>query len=177
MNEELNRAVDSLEEKSLNELSEMTEENNEKNEKVIYDAQEEIKRIFTELRRWIVRNSEPEAIKENLEKAKEDTIEVLNKTREKAIEVSESEQFKKTLDAGKEFLVGTGALILEGLNVCKETLMKNDKVKDFVDKADSKLDVLRENKNLQDAAAKTYEATEKLNKAIFDGVKNFFEKK
>ena len=177
MNEELNRAVDSLEEKSLSELSEMTEDDNKKNEKVIYDAQEEIKRIFTDLRRWIVRNSDPEAIKANLEKAKDDTIDVLNKTREKAIEVSESEQFKNTLEAGKDFLVGTGTLIMEGLNVCKESLMKNDIVKEFVDKADSKLDVLRENKNLQDAAAKTYEATEKLNKAIFDGVKNFFEKK
>ena len=177
MNEELNKTVDSLEEKSLIELSEMTEEDNIKNEKFIYDAQVEIKRIFTDLRRWIVRNSDPEAVKENLEKAKEDTIEVLNKTREKAIDVSESEQFKKTMEAGKEFLVGTGTLIVEGFNVCKEALMKNDMVKEFVDKADSKLDVLRDNKNLQDAATKTFEATEKLNKAIFDGVKNFFEKK
>ena len=177
MNDELNKAVDSLEEKSLNELSVMKEENNEKNEKVIYDAQEEIKHIFQELRRWIVRNSDPEAIKVNLEKAKEDTVDVLKKTKEKAIEVSENEQFKKTLEAGKEFLSETGALVVEGFNVCKDLLMSNDAVKDFVEKADSKLDVLRENKNLQDAAAKTYEATEKLNKAIFDGVKNFFEKK
>ena len=177
MSEELNKAVDSLEEKTLIELEEMTEKDNKENEKVIYDAQEEIKRIFTELRRWIIRNSEPEAVKENLEKAKDETVAVLKKTREKAIEASENEQFRKTLEAGKDFLTETGALVAEGFNVCKDILMSNEVVKDLVDKADSKLDVLRENKNLQDVAAKTYEATEKLNKAIFDGVKNFFEKK
>lgn len=169
--------VDSLEEESLKELSTMKEDHNENNDKVIYDAQEEIRRIFIDFRRWIARNSDPAAVKENLNKLKEDAVDVLNTTRNKAIEVSESEQFKKTLEAGKDFFQETGNLIVEGFRAGKEVLMKNPVIKDMVDRADAKIDTLRENETLQNAATKAFEASEKLNTAIFNGVKNFFEKK
>ena len=173
----VDEVVDSLEEESLKELSTLKEDHNENNDKVIYDAQEELRRIFIDFRRWVARSSDPTVIKENLTKLKEDAVDVLNTTRDKAIEVSDSDQFKKTLEAGKDFFQETGNLILEGFRAGKEVLMKNPVIKDMVEQADEKLDKLRENEKLQNAATKAFEASEKLNTAIFNGVKNFFEKK
>ena len=42
------------------------------------------------------------------------------------VEVSESEQFKQTVSAGKEFLQGTAGLVVDGFKYGKETLRKND---------------------------------------------------
>jgi hypothetical protein len=167
-------AVDSMEKETFYELATLKEEGNQANDDAVKDAEDQLKKIFDDCRSWIKANADPEAVKEQLQKAADDAGKVLNATKEKVIEVSQSEQFKKTVEAGKDFIVGTGTMIADGLKYGADTLMKNPTVKKVVDKADEKLDALRDNKNLQEAVDKTEEAVDKLNAAIFQGIKKFF---
>ena len=51
-----------------------------------------------------------------------DAKNILSSTKDKVVEVSESEQFKQTVSAGKEFLQGTAGLVVDGFKYGKETL-------------------------------------------------------
>lgn len=126
---EVDEMIDETEKQSLNELATLKEADNEANEKIIDDAQADIRKIFADLKLWIRQNSDPEAIRANLENAKEQTIEVLSNARAKAIEVSESPEFRQTLEAGKDFLKGTGMLIGEGFKELKGALCQNPSIK------------------------------------------------
>lgn len=173
----IDEMIDETEKQSLNELATLKEANNEANEEVIDDAEVEIKKIFADLKAWLKQNSDPEAIKANIEKAKDQTIAVLNGAREKAIEVSNSPEFQQTLEAGKDFLKGTGTLIGEGFKELKDALCQNPSIKKVFDGADEQIEKLRANENLKDAVDHIQDATEKLNNAIFSGINKFFKPK
>ena len=177
MSEENNNIVEELKEEAINELSTLEEKDNKDNEKVIQDAKEKIKAIFDDLQIWIKQNTEPEKIKEGLNNAKEETIKVLKNTKEKAIEISNSEQFKNTVSAGKDFLLGAGGLIGDGIKAGADALMKNENIKKVVEAADEKLDVLRESESLRNAVDSAEEVSHKVGDALFSGIRNFFDKK
>lgn len=169
--------VEELKEEALTELSTLEEENNTENEKIISDAKEKIKAVFDDLQIWIKNNTEPEKVKEGLNKAKDESIRILKTTKDKAIEISNSEQFKNTVSAGKDFLVGAGTLIGDGLKAGADVLMRNENIKNIVDTADQKLDVLRENENLKNVVDAAEDVTQKVNDAVFSGIRKFFDKK
>lgn len=171
----VNEILDDTEQKSLNELQTLKEENNEANTEVINEAEGEIKKIFSDLRKWISQNSDPETIKQNLENAKNQTLKVLDSARKKVIEVSDSEEFKKTVEAGKDFLKGTGSLIGEGFKDLKDALAKNPTMKKIFDNTDEQIDKLRSNENLKDAVDKVQEVSGKISEAIFNGINSFFK--
>ena len=169
--------VEELKEEALTELSTLEEENNTENERIISDAKEKIKAIFDDLQIWIKNNTEPEKVKEGLNKAKDESIRILKTTKDKAIEISSSEQFKNTMSAGKDFLVGAGSLIGDGLKAGADVLMRNENIKNIVDTADQKLDVLRESENLKNAVDVAEDVTQKVNDAVFSGIRKFFDKR
>lgn len=174
--EEENKVVDQLEEQSLNELETLREANNEDNKQVIEEAKKKIEDIYDDLKDWVKDNKDPEKVKAAMNKAKDDAIDVLNKTKDKAIEVSQSDQFKATLAAGKEFLVGAGTIIGNGLKAGADVLMQNEQIKNVVEKADEKLDVLRESEGLKSAVNTAEEVTGKVTQAVFGGIKKFLDK-
>lgn len=169
--------IDQTEKESLNELSTLKEANNKANDEIIDEAQVEIKKIFADLKVWIQQNTDPDAIKSNIENAQDQTIAVLNSARDKAIEVSNSPEFRQTLESGRDFLKGTGILIGEGFKELKNTMCQNPTIKKVFDGADDQIEKLRENENLKDAVDHIQRATEKLNQAIFSGVNKFFKPK
>lgn len=169
--------IDQTEKESLNELATLKEANNKANDEIIDEAQVEIKKIFADLKAWIRQNTDPDAIKANIENAKDQTIAVLNNARDKAIEVSNSPEFQQTLESGKDFLKGTGMLIGEGFKELKNAMCQNPTIKKVFDGADDQIEKLRENENLKDAVDHIQQATEKLNQAIFSGVNKFFKPK
>lgn len=169
--------VQELEDEAMNQLETLKEENNKENEEVIQDAKEKIKAIFEDLQTWIKENTEPEKVKEGLNKAKEDTLKVLKATKEKAIEISNSEQFKNTISAGKDFLLGAGTLIGDGLKAGADALMKNDNIRNFVNTADEKLDVLRESEGLKNAVDSAEQISLKVGDTVFNGIRKFLDKK
>lgn len=169
--------VQELEDEAMNQLETLKEENNKENDEVIQDAKEKIKAIFEDLQTWIKENTEPERVKEGLNKAKEDTLKVLKATKEKAIEISNSEQFKNTISAGKDFLLGAGTLIGDGLKAGADALMKNDNIRNFVNTADEKLDVLRVSEGLKNAVDSAEQISLKVGDTVFNGIRKFLDKK
>lgn len=169
--------VEQLEEKTMEEIDELREEGNEENEKIVDDAQDKIKGIFDDLRTWVKENSDPETIKEKMNASKDEIIRILEVTKEKAIEVSNSDHFKQTVEAGKSLVEGSAGLIADGFKAGADLLMSNENIADLVNKADSKLDVLRESEGLQKTVDAAEELTGKVNEALFGGLRKFFEKK
>ncbi len=169
--------VEQLEESSIKELDALREENNNENEKVVEDAEKKLSDIIEELRQKIRENSDPEKIKENMSKSHEKVKELLETTREKAIEVSNSDHFKQTIDASKDLLEGATGMIGDGLKAGADLLKTNENVADLLDKANSRLDVLRESEGLKKGVDAAEEITNKVNDAIFSGFKKFFDKK
>ena len=106
----------------------------------------------------------------------EDAKDILSSTKDKVVEVSESEQFKQTMSAGKEFLQGTAGLVVEGFKYGKETLRKNDSLRKVIDKADEKVDEIRTNDSVIRAVDKAEEVTGKATEALFSGLKKIFNK-
>lgn len=176
MEQETNR-VDLLEEETMHALDSMHEENNFENDQVIDESREKIKHIFSELKDWCKENSDPETIREHIKQAAQESREVLKSTKEKVIEVSQSDQFKATMESGKDFLSGTVSMMSDGLKYGAQALMKNDSVRNFVETADQKLDAVRDNETVKKAVDKAEEVTTKVNDAIFTGIKNFLDKK
>ena len=114
--------IDDLEKESMLELEVMHESENTDNERIIEDAKSKIEKLFDDLRDLLKDASDPEKVKEALSQAKDDAKDILSSTKDKVVEVSESEQFKQTVSAGKEFLQGTAGLVVDGFKYGKETL-------------------------------------------------------
>lgn len=167
--------VDQLEKETLDDLDTLREANNEANDDVIDETRKQLEKIFADLRTWIKENSDPQVVKAHLQKAADDCANVLNQAKAAVIEVAESEQFKKTMEAGKDFMVGTGTLIANGLKAGADQLMKNPNINKAVTQIDEKLDTIRDNENVKEAVNKTQEALEKMNTAIFNGIRSFFD--
>lgn len=79
-------------------------------------------------------------VKERLEKGRQDIAKVLMETRDSVIALARSEQFKKTVEAGRDFVVGTGSMIADGVKYGADQLMKNPAISKVVTDVDSKLD-------------------------------------
>lgn len=167
--------VDEMEKQTLQDLETLREANNTANDEAMDEAEEQLKEIFDGLRRWIRHNSDPEVVKARLEKGAADAQKVLNNTRETVIKVANSEQFKKTMEAGKDFVIGTGTMIGDTLKYGADQLMKNPTINKVVTDADKKLDVIRDNENVKEFVDKTQDAVDKLNTAIFNGIRSFFD--
>lgn len=174
---EAEKVADQLEQESLNELQALREENNEQNEELVDEAEKKIREIYADFRKWVKINTEPERVKENLENAKDQTIEVLKATRAKAIEISESDDFRKAAGGIKDFLDGSAALIGEGLQYGKDQLKKNPFMKDVIDNVDNGIEKIRENEAIATVVDKAQELTENVTSAVFNGLKGFFEGK
>lgn len=175
--EKSNEVVELMQEEALEQLETLQEDNNRKNEEILDDAKQKIKDIYNDLKTYVQNNSDPESIKNAIAKAKDETLKVMNITKDKVIEFSNSDQFKATVEAGKEFLISAGNLVGEGFKAGSEVLMQNDNVRKIVDKADQKLDVLRENEGLKNALNSAEEASAKVSDAVFNGIRSFLEKK
>ena len=160
--------IDDLEKESMLELEVMHESENTDNERIIEDAKSKIEKVFDDLRDLLKDASDPQA--------KEDAKDILSSTKDKVVEVSESEQFKQTVSAGKEFLQGTAGLVVDGFKYGKETLRKNDSLRKVIDKADEKVDEIRTNDSVIRAVDKAEEVTGKATEALFSGLKKIFNK-
>ena len=168
--------VDEMEKESMYELQSFREADNAANDDAVNDAEEALKKIFDDLRKWIRENGDPEVVKERLEKGRQDMMKVISETRDNVIALANSEQFKKTMEAGRDFVVGTGTMIAEGVKYGADQLMKNPAINKVVTDVDSKLDTLRQNENLRGAVNSAEDAMDKLNTAIFNGIRSFFNK-
>lgn len=171
-----NKVVDELEQESLKELSSLEETNNDKNEQVIDEAKSKLDDIFTNVRELLKDATDPEKVKVILLNAKDEAKKTLTVTKDKVIEVSESEKFKETVSAGKEFLSGTTSLIVEGFQYGKEVLRKNDSLRNIIDKTDEKVDEIRANDTVIKAVDAAEELTNKATDAVFKGLKKIFTK-
>lgn len=169
--------VEELEQTSLKELDALREENNTENEKVVEDAKKKLSDIFEELSDLIKENSDPDKIKENLSMTRSKVVEVLQTTKDKVIEVSNSEHFQQTVDAGKDLLEGSVGLISDGFKAGADLLMSNDNISDLVNKANARLDVLRDSDGLKKGVDAAEQLTNKMNKAVFGGLQKFFDGK
>lgn len=167
--------VEELRAETMDELDAMAEEGNQDNKKVLDDARNKIDAIFKDLNDR-VKDADTDKIKETMGKGKDEVFNVLGKTKDKVVEVSQSENFKETMTAGKNFVVGAGGMLADAFKEAGNTLMKHDKVKGVVEKADEKFDVLRDSEGFKNAVDKAEEITGKVTNTIFGSIKNFLEK-
>lgn len=167
-------AIDEMEKASQKALDAMRENGNEQNEEVIDEASKKLETIFDDLRRWMQQNTNPERMKAEFKAVGESVSEVLEKTRQAVITVSESDQFKKTMESGKEFIIGTGAMIADGLQYGYSKLMEIPEFKKASDFVDRQIDSLRHSEVLKTFVDRSAEGISQFNNAIFDGLKSFF---
>lgn len=167
-------AIDEMEKASQKALDAMRESGNEKNEEVIDEASKKLENIFDDLRKWMQENTQPERVKAEFKAVGDSVSEILEKTRQGVISVSQSEQFKKTMESGKDFLVGTGAMIADGLQYGYSKLMEIPEFRKASEFVDKQVDNLRHSEALKTFVDRSAEGISQFNTAIFDGLKSFF---
>ncbi len=168
-------ALEELEKASQKALEAMRESGNEENKEVVDNAEKKIEDIFDDLSAWMKENTQPERVKAEMKAAAAKINEVLNHTREKVEEVAKSEQFKKTMESGKDFVIGTGSMIADGLRYGYDKLLEIPEVKKAADYVGGQVNELRKNQTLKNIVDKSEEGLSSLNKSIFNGLKSFFD--
>lgn len=167
-------AIDEMEKASQKALDAMRENDNQENSEIVNEAEKKLDVIFDEFRKWFETNTQPDKVKENLEQLKNDTANLLNNTREKVIETAESEQFKDTMHAGKDFVSGTAGMIGDGFKYGYDKLMEVPEFKKVADKFDEGIDKLRHSEGLKNLATAAEKSAAEFNNALFKGINNFF---
>lgn len=170
-------AIDEMEKASQKALEAMREQNNSANEQVVDEAQKKLDDIFVEFRAWMETNSQPDQVKANLKDLGEKVNSLLEKTRARVIDVAQSEQFKSTMESGKDFLVGTGAMIADGLKYGYDKLMEIPELKKAAGYVDKKVDKLRQSDVLKSVVEHSEQGINEFNNALFQGLKSFFSPK
>ncbi len=168
-------AIDEMEKASQKALEAMREAGNEQNEEVVNEAEKKLEDIFTQLEDWLKTNTQPERIKAEMKTAANKVNDLLEKTRTSVINVAESEQFKKTMESGHEFLIGAGSMIADGLHYGYDKLMEVPEFKKAAQFVDNRVDDLRRNEALKTFVDRSEEGLSRLNESIFSGLKSFFD--
>lgn len=167
-------AIDEMEKASQKALDAMREAGNEKNEEVIEDAEKKLEDIFDQLKTWMESNTQPDRIRAEMKTAADAVTAQLEKTRQAVIEVSQSEQFKQTMQSGKDFILGTGAMIADGLQYGYDKLLEVPEFRKAADFVGEKVDTLRHSEALKTIVDRSQESLNHFSDAIFDGLKSFF---
>ena len=177
LNEEDLRAtvIDEMEKASQKALDAMRENGNEKNEEVVDDAKDQLEELFAQFKTWLEQNTQPEQLKKEAKEVSDKVSALLEKTRQSVIEVSNNEQFKKTMESGREFLVGTGAMIADGLQFGYEKLKEIPQFKAATEFVDEHIEELRKSEKLKNIVDKSEEGFNHVSNAIFSGIKSFFK--
>lgn len=168
-------AIDEMEKASQKALDAMREADNTENAEIVDEAEKKLDTIFDDFRTWVETNTQPEKVKENLDKLKDDTASLLNNTREKVIETANSEQFKQTMQSGKDFVTGTATIIGDGFKYGYDKLMEVPEFRKAAGHVDEGINRLRQNETLKTIADKAEEGINNLNKALFEGIHSFFD--
>lgn len=167
-------AIDEMEKASQKALDAMREANNSQNEQVVNDAQKKLDDIFDEFRKWVHDSSQPDQVKASLKDLSDKVGQLLEKTRQKVIEVSSSEQFRSTMESGRDFLIGAGTMIADGLKYGYDKLREIPEVNKAASYVDAKVDELRHSEKLKEVVDRSQQGLNDLNNAIFNGLKSFF---
>lgn len=167
-------AIDEMEKASQKALEAMREAGNAKNDEVVDEAEKKLNDIFTQFKAWMQENSQPDRIKAEMKQVSDSVTNLLNKTRDGVIEVADSEQFKQTMESGKDFVIGTGAMIADGLQHGYDKLLEIPEFKKAANFVESKVDDLRHSEVLKNLIDRSQESITQLNNTIFDGLKSFF---
>ncbi len=167
-------AIDEMEKASQKALEAMREAGNAKNDEVIDDAEKKLNDIFTQFKEWMQTNSHPDRVKAEMKQVSDSVTNLLNKTRDGVIEVSQSEQFKQTMESGKDFVIGTGAMIADGLQHGYDKLLEIPEFKKAANFVEEKVDDLRRSETLKTLIDRSQEGINQLNNTIFSGLKAFF---
>lgn len=168
-------AIDEMEKATQKALDAMREKGNPDNEEVVDDAREKLEQIFADFAAWMKVNTQPERIKAEIKTVSDTVNDVLEKTREKVIEVSQNEQFKKTMESGKDFVIGTAGLISDGLKYGYDKLMEVPEFKKVSDAINSKVDDLRHSEKLKSAVEHGEENLHNFSSTLFKGILSFFD--
>lgn len=168
------KAIDEMEKASQKALDAMREAGNTKNEEVVNEAEKKLEDIFAQLKTWMQTNTQPERIKAEMKAAADSVTKVLENTREGVIEVAQSEQFKQTMQSGRDFILGTGAMIADGLQYGYDKLLEVPEFKKAADFVNEKVDTLRHSEVLKSIVDRSQEGLNQFNDALFHGLKSFF---
>lgn len=177
LNEEDLRAtvIDEMEKASQKALDAMRENGNDKNEEVVDEAKDQLEELFAQFKTWLEQNTQPEQLKKEAKEVSDKVSALLEKTRQSVIEVSNNEQFKKTMESGREFLVGTGAMIADGLQFGYDKLKEIPQFKAATEFVDEHIEELRKSEKLKNIVDKSEEGFNHVSNAIFSGIKSFFK--
>jgi hypothetical protein len=164
-------SVDELEAEALRELDEMREDSDDQQaEKEVENAKEKIKSVLEDFRSWINNNANADNVRARKDKVKEDIENIINTTKEKISEIGENEKVRSTLNAGKDFIDGAVGLVSDGIKAGSDILMKNDNVRDLVDKGSEQIEKIRESDTFKKSVDVAEDAISKMNEFINTGI-------
>lgn len=167
--------IDEMEKASQKALDAMRENGNDKNEEVVDEAKDQLDELFAQFKNWLEQNSQPDQLKKEMKEMSDKVSSLLEKTRQTVIDVSNNEQFKKTMESGREFLVGTGAMIADGLQFGYEKLKEIPQFKAATEFVDERIEDMRKSEKLKNIVDKSEEGFNHVSNAIFSGLKSFFK--
>ena len=167
-------AIDEMEKASQKALDAMREEDNTESDEIVTEAQEKVSTIFDDLRSWMNENTNPENIKSQMETVSREVAALLEETRKKVLDVAESDQFKQTVEAGKQFITGTGAMIADGLKYGYGKLMEVPELKKAADSFDENMNNFRKSGVAQEIISNAEKGVGDFNKALFGALNKFF---
>lgn len=168
-------AIDEMEKATQKALDAMREQGNPENEEVVDEAEDHLKKIFDDFSAWLKDNTQPDRIKAEMKVVADSVGEVLDKTREKVIEVSQNEQFRSTMESGKDFVLGTAGLVGDGLKYGYDKLMEVPEFKKISDAISAKVDDLRHSEKLRSAVEQGGENISSFNSSLFKSILSFFD--
>lgn len=168
-------AIDEMEKASQKALDAMREAGNDKNEEVVNEAEQKLDDIYKDFRTWMKENTQPEKIKEEMNHVADQTKKILNDTKKTVVDVANSQQFKDTMAAGKDFITGTGTMIGDGLKYGYDKMMEVPELKKVSDKVSEGVDKLRDSEALKDFVNNAEKGLNDMNNAIFASLHSFFE--
>lgn len=167
-------ALDEMEKASQKALDAMREAG-EDSEKIVNEAEEKLDDAFAEFRTYIKSSTNPERVKAEMDRFGNEVAKLLKGTKESVDKVVSSEQFKSTVNSGKDFVTGTGTMIGEGLKYGYDKAMEVPELKKVAEGVNQGVDKLRQSEVLKDVTNNVEKGINDFNNFIFNGLHSFFD--
>lgn len=161
------KQAENLEKEAKFTIISMDDDDTSDKKKILDDAKEEINRLYREFREWLAGSINSEEVSEKLERLKQETTNLINRTKESVQAFQEREDVLAGKEKAKEF----GNKLVDTLQDGIHEVMKNDTVSKVVESVNDTIDNVRHDERVVDGVKKMKQGTLKIAESAFNGLK------
>ena len=170
---EREQEVESLEKEAKFTIISMNDEDDadEGKKKILEEAKEEVARLYQEFRDWLDDNVNSDEVNERLERLKQETSNLMNRTKQSI----QSFQEREDVHAGKQKAKELGSKVYESINDGINDVMNNEHVVKVVDSVSDTIDNVRNDERVKQGVKKFKKETLKIAESAFNGLKRVLD--